>query len=96
MEFKDVEEFRGLITELALPRHADVLFGIRCAVCGKSDRISLLESPEELDGKLAKYDRYKELWSMCKIQNDELAVCKFCGYVLSIDWSEKSASVVTG
>jgi len=96
MEFKDVEGFRSLIIELDLPQRANILFGVRCPVCGKTDRICLLEPPDELAGNLGQYARYIELWSLLKVDGEYLAVCKFCGYLHSIDGSEKLAKIILG
>ncbi len=93
MELKHVEEFRKLIIEPGLPGQMDVLFGIGCPVCGKNDRICLLKPPGETAGNDDGV-RYAWLWSLAGGDRVRLAVCKFCGYLVSINESTKRAELI--
>lgn len=87
-----VEKLAKLLLELDLPRGDSVLFGVLCPYCGKTDRIRLLESPEELEGELAQEQlaTYKAIWVKMGPKSP-LAVCKFCGNLLLLNNDLKAA-----
>lgn len=84
----DIEKLNKLVTEMELPRHDFALFGLKCPICGKSDRIHKLETPDELQGAPAEYRR---LWTIFS-NTRPLVVCKFCRQVLSLSAAGASAS----
>lgn len=88
-----VKKLAKLLFELDLPRGDFVLFGVLCPYCGKTDRIRLLEAPEDLEGELAEEQlaAYKSAWEGMRPQGP-LAICKFCVNLLSLDEELKVAA----
>jgi len=87
------EILQRLILEYELPRREQGLFGVMCPYCGKSDRIRLLESPEELDGDLRGTDRvvYSEAWHDLTDRVSSLGICRFCTNVLKLSEGNQNA-----
>jgi len=81
------------VMEHDLPKIEMALLGIRCPYCGKSDRIRQLETPEDLNGDLAKPDleRYLHLWHSLAETDVVLGMCKFCLNPLRLDLDESRA-----
>ncbi len=84
---------KSFVMEHDLPKTDMALFGIKCPYCGKSDRIRQLETPEDLNGGLAKPDleRYTNLWNSLIEADAELGMCKFCLNPLRLDLDESRA-----
>jgi len=86
--WEEIERFRTLVIELGLPQQDYALFGVKCPICGKTDRINKLEGPEDLE---ACPEDYRRLWTLFSSQ-DALVVCKFCHQILSFDKEKKSVA----
>jgi hypothetical protein len=84
---------KNFVMEHDLPKTEMALFGIKCPYCGKSDRIRQLESPEDLNGDLAKPDlqRYTQLWDSLAEPAVVLGMCRFCLNPLKLDLDEGRA-----
>ncbi|HYH01830.1 MAG TPA: hypothetical protein VEC37_01910 [Bacillota bacterium] len=85
-----IEKFKNLVMNLGLPVEDIVLFGVLCPYCGKNDRIRPLEQPGNLKGELEEVELtdYQELWIELlnsEVENNGLAVCKFCQNVTFIN-----------
>ena len=82
-----LSQIRQFVLAHGLPRTDMTYFGIRCPYCGKSDRIRLLETPEELNGDLltADLEHYKVLWGSLVNEDVTLGICKFCLNALRLD-----------
>ena len=78
---------QSFVMEHELPKTEMALLGIMCPYCGKSDRIRQLETPEDLNGELAKPDleRYIHLWHCLAEAEVVLGMCKFCLNPLRLD-----------
>lgn len=84
---------KNFVMEHGLPRTDMALFGVKCPYCGKSDRIRQLETPDDLNGDLAKPDleRYTHLWNSLVEGDVALGMCKFCLNPLKLDLDESRA-----
>ncbi len=71
---------KDFMIEHGLPKAEMALFGIKCPYCGKTDRIRQLETPNDLNGDLAKPDleHYNALWYSLVERDELLGMCKFC------------------
>jgi hypothetical protein len=79
--------------EHGLPKSEMALFGIKCPYCGKTDRIRQLETPDDLNGDLAKPElhHYNTLWYSLVERDELLGMCKFCLNPLKLDLDEGRA-----
>ena len=88
-----IQALKTFVLDKGLPFTDIGLFGLKCPYCGKSDRIRILESPEELQGLLSKEDiaQYRGLWAETISENTDVGVCKFCQNLLRISSGHRLA-----
>lgn len=90
-----VETLKDFILKNRLPSNDLALFGVLCPLCGKTDRIRQLESPEELSEIFetddAGYVIYTQCWETYAKPPLKLGVCKFCNTPLLLDLENMKA-----
>ena len=81
-----IEQMRSLAINHGLPKTDMALYDVRCPYCGKSDRIMLLETPEELGKTLGadELDSYESIWREIAETTGSIGICKFCQNVLKL------------
>lgn len=91
-----IEVLRDFILKNRLPMNDLALFGMLCPLCGKTDRIRELESPEELLGHFDPDDPgfivYKYCFRNMIKEPLKLGVCKFCNTPLLLDLESMKAT----
>ena len=81
-----IEQLRVFAINHGLPKRDMALYDVRCPYCGKSDRIRLLETPEELGKTLGadELDLYEGFWREIAGSTGSPGICKFCQNVLKL------------
>ena len=85
-DHEQVEQLRTFAINHGLPKTDMALYGVRCPYCGKSDRIRLLETPEELTTIFNSTDLeiYRSFYKEIAETTGSMGVCKFCQNVLKL------------
>lgn len=90
-----LETLKDFILKNRLPSNDMALFGVLCPLCGKTDRIRQLESPEELreifEADDTGYIFYSQCWERFAKPPLTLGVCKFCNTPLLLDLEDMKA-----
>lgn len=96
-EHEQIEQLRMFTINHGLPKTDMALYDVRCPYCGKSDRIRVLESPDELTGSINATDleTYKSLWNEILDASSSLGVCKFCQHVLKLGENGRADPLTT-
>lgn len=89
-----VETLQRLVLTHELPRRERARFGVTCPYCGKSDRILVLDGPDELEEEaIHGEDRtaYREAWADLADRGTLLGVCRFCTNILELPEGKQRA-----
>ncbi len=85
-DHEQIEKLRAFAINHGLPKTDMALYDVRCPYCGKSDRIRLLETPEELGETIStsELDSYEGFWRGIAESTGSLGVCKFCQHIVKL------------
>ena len=91
-----LEDLKQFLINHELPKNDLALFDIKCPYCGKTDRIKLLEPPEDLLPVIdyENMETYAALWQQFAKATSVLGVCKFCLNPLELILKEKRAETL--
>jgi len=87
------EVMKRLVMDHELPRREKTLFGVMCPYCGKSDRIRVLEPPQDLEEEIPENSRnvYAAAWADLAGPGEFLGICRFCVNILKLSGNNSTA-----